>query len=82
SPPTNQLEGRHYPIDERTILPSYISSALHRKLHLQPSHPPPITRHLFESHFSDLTYEYHNNLSPIVSIHQNFNSLVFPIDHG
>ncbi|KAG0638894.1 hypothetical protein HOY80DRAFT_887104 [Tuber brumale] len=81
SPPTTQLEGKHYPTDEWTNLPSHISSALSRKLHLQPSHPLSITRRLIESRFPSPTYQYHNDLSPIVSVHQNFDSLGFPIDH-
>ncbi|KAG0128914.1 hypothetical protein HOY82DRAFT_20383 [Tuber indicum] len=81
SPPTTQLEGKHYPIDEWTNIPSHISSALSRKLHLQPSHPLSITRRLIESRFPSPTYQYHNDLSPIVSVHQNFDSLGFPIDH-
>ncbi|RPB05553.1 phenylalanyl-tRNA synthetase [Choiromyces venosus 120613-1] len=81
SPPTIRLEGRHYPIDEWTNLPSHISSALPRKLHLQPSHPLSITRRLIESRFPEPAYQYHNDLSPIVTVHQNFDSLGFPIDH-
>ncbi|PWW77552.1 phenylalanyl-tRNA synthetase [Tuber magnatum] len=81
SPPTIQLEGRHYLIDEWTNLSSHISSALPRKLHLQPSHPLSITRRLIESRFPGPTYQYHNDLSPIVSVHQNFDSLGFPINH-
>ncbi|PUU76050.1 hypothetical protein B9Z19DRAFT_1102579 [Tuber borchii] len=81
SPPTTQLEGRHYPIDEWTNLPSHISCALPRKLHLQPSHPLSIIKRLIESRFPSPIYEYHNDLFPIVSVHQNFDSLGFPIDH-
>jgi phenylalanyl-tRNA synthetase alpha chain len=38
-----------------------------------------ITRELIESRFPG--YKYHNNLFPIVSTHQNFDSLGFPADH-
>jgi len=59
----------------------HIPSALTRKLHLQPSHPFSITRRLIESRFPGPTYQYHNDLSPIGSVHRNFDSLGFPIDH-
>ncbi|PUU80761.1 hypothetical protein B9Z19DRAFT_1100097 [Tuber borchii] len=81
SPPITQLEGRHYPIDEWTNFPLHISSALSRKLHLQPSHPLSLTRRLIESRFPGPTYEYHNDLSPRVSLHQNLDSPGFPIGH-
>lgn len=51
------------------------------KLYLQPSHPLSITRHLGASRFPGPTYQYHNDLSLIVSVYQNFDSLGFPIDH-
>ena len=76
-----QLEGRHYPINEWTNLPSHIPSTLARKLHLEPSLPPSVTRRLTESCFPGPTYKYPNDLSPIVSVHRNFDSLGFPIDH-
>ncbi|KKY22511.1 putative phenylalanyl-trna synthetase [Diplodia seriata] len=42
-------------------------------------HPIAITRQLIESRFPG--YHYHNDLFPIVSVHQNFDSLGFPADH-
>ncbi|PUU80394.1 hypothetical protein B9Z19DRAFT_1063482 [Tuber borchii] len=67
--------------EQSTHLPSHISSALSRKSHLQPSHPSSITRPLIESRSPGPTYEYHNDLSLRVSVHQNFDSPGFPIDH-
>lgn len=52
-----------------------------RKLHLIPSHPISITRSLVERQFPLPTYTAHNDLSPVVSVHQNFDSLGFPADH-
>lgn len=59
--------------------PSTIRTAISRKLHLQKDHPLAITRQLIESRFPD--FHHHNNLFPVVSIDQNFNSLGFPADH-
>lgn len=59
--------------------PSSILSAIPRRLHTQPDHPLTITRQLIESRFPG--YKTHNNLFPIVSTHQNFDSLGFPPDH-
>lgn len=59
--------------------PASILDAIPRRLHLQPDHPLTITRKLIESRFPG--YKAHNNLFPIVSTAQNFDSLGFPPDH-
>jgi phenylalanyl-tRNA synthetase alpha chain len=59
--------------------PSTILSAIPRRLHLQPDHPLTITRKLIESRFPG--YKTHNDLFPIVTTGQNFDSLGFPLDH-
>lgn len=59
--------------------PSSILSAISRRLHLQPNHPLTITRKLIESRFPG--YKTHNDLFPIVTTLQNFDSLGFPPDH-
>ena len=40
-----------------------------------------MTRQLIESCFPSPTYAHHNDLSPIVTVAQNFNSLGFPVNH-
>lgn len=60
-------------------MPSSILDAIPRRLHLQPDHPLTITRKLIESRFPG--YKTHNDLFPIVTTAQNFNSLGFPLDH-
>ncbi|KAL9120068.1 MAG: hypothetical protein Q9187_003380 [Circinaria calcarea] len=75
------INGNSYPIDNWFNVPSTILSALSRRLHLQPSHPISLTRQLIESRFPSPTYAHHNDLSPIVTVAQNFNSLGFPADH-
>lgn len=62
-------------------MPASILSFLPRKLHLQPSHPVSITRQVIETNFPSPTYTHYNNLHPIVSVAQNFDSLGFPKDH-
>ena len=42
---------------------------------------PTLDNHLGASRFPGPTHQYHNDLSLIVSLHQNFDSLGFPIDH-
>ena len=62
-------------------MPRSIISALPRKLHLQDSHPVSRTRQLIESHFPSPIYSHYNNLPPVVTVAQNFDSLGFPADH-
>ncbi|KAH7122217.1 phenylalanyl-tRNA synthetase mitochondrial precursor [Dendryphion nanum] len=59
--------------------PSSIISATSRRLHLQPNHPIAITRNLIESRFPN--HKTYNELLPVVTIDQNFDSLGFPVDH-
>ncbi|KAK4991307.1 phenylalanyl-tRNA synthetase alpha subunit, mitochondrial [Elasticomyces elasticus] len=66
-------------IDEWTNVPTSILGSVSRRLHLQPNHPISITRKLIESRFPD--YQHHNDLSPVVTVAQNFDSLGFPSDH-
>ena len=62
-------------------MPPSILSFLPRKLHLLPSHPVSITRQVIESCFPSPTYTHYNDLDPVVTVHQNFDSLGFPQDH-
>ncbi|KAF2460610.1 phenylalanyl-tRNA synthetase mitochondrial precursor [Lineolata rhizophorae] len=71
--------GREYPVDEWMNASEPILSAVTRKLHLQSHHPISITRQLIESRFP--TYRCHNDLWPIVSVAQNFDTLGFAPDH-
>ena len=59
--------------------PSTILEAIPRRLHIQPNHPLTITRKLIESRFPG--YKAHNDLFPVVTTGQNFDSLGFPPDH-
>lgn len=75
------IDGRSYPTDAWHNLAPNIASSISRKLHVQKDHPISITRSIIESKFPSPTYKYHNAFYPIVSTHQNFDSLGFPVDH-
>jgi phenylalanyl-tRNA synthetase alpha chain len=68
-----------YPTDDYTNLTPSITSKLSRRLHAQKGHPINTLRSLIESHFPDFAHI--SSLSPIVTPHQNFDSLSFPADH-
>ncbi|KAF2114693.1 hypothetical protein BDV96DRAFT_613281 [Lophiotrema nucula] len=74
-----KIEDKIYQADEWMNTPSIILSNIPRRLHLQQDHPVAITRQLIESRFPD--YKTHNNLFPVVTVGQNFDSLGFPADH-
>ena len=79
--PCTKIHGNLYPIDSWTNVPASILASLPRRLHLQPSHPVALTRQLIESCFQSPTFIHHNDLSPVVTVTQNFDSLGFPADH-
>ncbi|KAL8863265.1 MAG: hypothetical protein Q9178_000640 [Gyalolechia marmorata] len=81
TPSTIEIHGKTYITDSWTNVPSSILPLLSRRLHLQPSHPVSLTRELIERRFPLPTYIHHNDLSPVVSVAQNFDSLGFPADH-
>lgn len=76
---TITVENKQYSTDEWTNVPEAILSAVSRRLHLQKDHPLAITRKLIESQFPG--YKSYNSFFPIVTTHQNFDSLGFPLDH-
>ncbi|KAI9720497.1 MAG: hypothetical protein M1828_005668 [Chrysothrix sp. TS-e1954] len=79
-PPSSlTINGTTYQTDSHTNIPPNILTYLPKKLHLQPHHPISLTRQLIESRFP--TFKTYNDLSPIVSVHQNFDSLATPPDH-
>jgi len=70
-----------FPTDDWTNVPTSILALLPCRLHLQPSHPISITRQVIQKSFPRPTYTNYNDLHPIVSVAQNFDSLGFPPDH-
>lgn len=75
------IDGREFQTDEWHNLPPSINKSVSRKLHMQKDHPISITRSIIESRFPSPVYKYHNAFFPVVSTHQNFDSLGFPADH-
>ncbi|CAL3973536.1 unnamed protein product [Diplocarpon coronariae] len=80
-PATIDLLGRVYPKDKWYNLPDNIRNSLSRRLHVQVDHPISLTRSIIESKFPSPAYKYYNTFSPVVTTHQNFDSLGFPLDH-
>lgn len=62
-------------------MPANIVQAASKPLHRKADHPISITRALLESQFPQPTYKYWNDLHPVVTTKQNFDSLGFPQDH-
>lgn len=87
-PSTLVIDSNVYPTDSWTNVPASILSAVHRRLHVQPSHPLCLTRQIIESHFKrgeslqpPSRFTTYNNLPPVVTVAQNFDSLGFQADH-
>ncbi len=70
-----------YEADSWFNVPSNVIEKVPRRLHLQKDHPVSITRQIIESVFPPPTFRYYNDLDPVVSTRQNFDSLGFPDDH-
>lgn len=75
------LNGRQYERDDWTNVPSSILEATSRRLHHQPAHPIALIRQAIESRFPRAEYNLYNDLAPVVTVHQNFDSLGFAPDH-
>ncbi|KAK4194204.1 putative mitochondrial phenylalanyl-tRNA synthetase precursor [Triangularia verruculosa] len=81
-PKTVTINSKTYPVEpEWYNVSSTILNLTSRKLHLQKDHPVSITRQIIESVFPSPTYLSYNNLDPVVSTHENFDSLGFPPNH-
>jgi phenylalanyl-tRNA synthetase alpha chain len=73
--------GQTFRTDEYTNVSIPIKRTITRKLHLQPSHPIGILRNIIEARFPEDKYSRYNDLPPVVTIEQNFDSLGIPKDH-
>lgn len=81
-PPSVSIRGGTYEKDPAWFnVPRTVLDATSRRLHLQPDHPICITRQIIEANFPAPTYRYYNHHSPVVTTHQNFDSLGFPPNH-
>lgn len=80
-PSALEIGGKTYQTDSWTNVPSSVLALVPRRLHTQPSHPVSLTRELIESRFPSPTYINYNDLFPVVTVAENFDSLGFPADH-
>ncbi|KAK6345514.1 Phenylalanyl-trna synthetase [Orbilia javanica] len=80
-PNTITLANITHNTDSHTNIPSTLLPYLTRNLHLTPHHPISNTRQIIESLFPPTTFARYNNLTPVVTVAQNFDCLGFPPDH-
>ncbi|XP_046415784.1 probable phenylalanine--tRNA ligase, mitochondrial isoform X2 [Neodiprion fabricii] len=84
-----ELLDQKYPIDEWTNVTKRISQYPGKNLHLKPDHPLSLIRQRIADYFykaypnkvGNPLFSVHDNLRPIVTVEQNFDSLLVPKDH-
>ena len=84
-----EVLGKTYDCDEMTSITPNIISRVGRNLHLVPQHPINIIKqrivHLFHKTYTNRTgnaiYAHFDNVSPVVTTEQNFDSLLVAPDH-
>lgn len=89
TPETLQVFGNAYPKDSTTNVPASILSKVERKLHHVPHHPVKIIKDRVVHHFhkkhvtrtGNAMFTHVDNISPVVTTEQNFDSLLTPPDH-
>ena len=83
------IQGVTYPTDSYTNVTPRIISKVGCNLHNQKYHPLNLIRHriqnyfdtYFTTHIGSPVFSVFDNISPVVSVYQNFDSLLFPADH-
>lgn len=78
-----------YPRDDMTNVTAKILSKVGCQLHNRPHHPLWLIKERIKDHFyrsyigrtGNPLFSVHDNLSPVVTVEQNFNSLLIPPDH-
>ncbi|XP_030623478.1 phenylalanine--tRNA ligase, mitochondrial [Chanos chanos] len=88
-PNTVEVLGHSYPRDSQTNVTAKILSKVGRDLHNKPHHPLWLIKERIKSHFyrsyigrwGNPLFSVHDNLSPVVTVEQNFDSLLIPPDH-
>ncbi|ESN94226.1 hypothetical protein HELRODRAFT_68960 [Helobdella robusta] len=84
-----ELFNQKYPIDSCTNITPRITSKLNKQLHNKRGHPLFLTRQRIQNYFynnfikssGNPLFAVFDNISPIVTPYQNFDSLLFPHDH-
>ncbi|RVE59083.1 hypothetical protein OJAV_G00200830 [Oryzias javanicus] len=85
-----EVLGHRYPRDDFTNVTPKILAKVGRNLHNQPYHPLWLIKERIKAHFYSNYYgpggnplfSVHDNLSPVVTVEQNFDSLLIPPDHS
>lgn len=84
-----EVLGRVYPRDDMTNVTAKILSKVGCQLHNRPHHPLWLIKERIKDHFyrsyvgrtGNPSFSVHDNLSPVVTVEQNFDSLLIPSDH-
>ncbi|XP_053458292.1 phenylalanine--tRNA ligase, mitochondrial isoform X2 [Nycticebus coucang] len=84
-----ELLGKSYPQDDHTNLSRKVLSKVGRNLHNQQHHPLWLIKERVKEHFykhyvgrfGTPLFSVYDNLSPVVTTWQNFDSLLIPVDH-
>lgn len=84
-----ELLGRSYPRDDFTNVTPRILAKVGRNLHNQSHHPLWLIKERIKAHFyssfigrwGNPLFSVHDTLSPVVTVEQNFDSLLIPPDH-
>lgn len=89
TPAEVQVEGRSFSRDDFTNVTPRILEKIGRNLHNEQNHPLWIIKERIKQHFyssymgrwGNPLFSVHDNLSPVVTVEQNFDSLLIPPDH-
>ncbi|XP_035475107.1 phenylalanine--tRNA ligase, mitochondrial isoform X1 [Scophthalmus maximus] len=84
-----EVLGRSHSRDDFTNVTPKILAKVGRNLHNQPHHPLWLIKERIKAHFyssyigrwGNPLFSVHDNLSPVVTVEQNFDSLLIPSDH-
>ncbi|XP_036934781.1 phenylalanine--tRNA ligase, mitochondrial [Acanthopagrus latus] len=84
-----ELLGQSYPRDDYTNVTPRILAKVGRNLHNESHHPLWLIKERIKAHFysayigrwGNPLFSVHDNLSPVVTVEQNFDSLLIPPDH-
>ncbi|XP_047424506.1 phenylalanine--tRNA ligase, mitochondrial isoform X2 [Mugil cephalus] len=84
-----EVLGHSYPRDDFTNITLKILAKVGRNLHNQSHHPLWLIKERIKAHFyssfigrsGNPLFSVHDNLSPVVTVEQNFDSLLIPADH-
>ncbi|GLG99694.1 Probable phenylalanine--tRNA ligase, mitochondrial [Gryllus bimaculatus] len=87
--PHTAIGGCHYPHDDWTNVSTKILSYVGRNIHLQNNHPLSLIRQRIVQFFhktfigrtGNAVFSIYDNLNPIVTVEENFDSLLIPVDH-